>query len=1278
MKIKNFQTASFVLFRLSSAILLMQNRTKCRERKDAPCGSMVIKKNKKRLGKIFSFLTAAAMTLTFAAPANIFAETNSRGEIHIISEADFAEFVKSCVLDSNTRGKKYSLECDIELSADFEPIPTFCGTFDGNGHTVSVLNIRSSGSDTGLFRYIEKEGTVKDLNVRGRIVPSGSASECGGIAGVNRGKILNCSFSGMVSGKERCGGIAGVNEKTGLIAGCKTTGFVQARHYTGGIAGENSGIIVNCENESSVNVKAFDDSMNLENINIEDIYSTENATDITDEGGIVGYSSGNVQNCINRGNVGYIHVGYNVGGIAGRQEGYISGCENYGVINGRKDTGGIVGQAEPHISLLFSERSINKLRTQLEELNVLIDRTINDADAGSAEISSNWEEICGELEKARQLSDEFLDKTDDIINADIDSINELSSRISDFVDMAAPAAKSLENASDSMSEALDNLENSVRLISESLQTADEGMKVLFPVLQDLSDAVDSFKQASDSLDHSFTELQSSVGDEQRMESALKDLGNSIQDLSDAAGDLSGTAADLADALNEFANDPSIDMEMQEIEKQLRRLSEASDNFAQLIRDSNLSWGMDDAFDDFTIGIYLQEIADILSDQSMIDIFESLSEITKSITNIMSSTAAKNLEEQLKIVSAELGQDLRYLQGSAEHFSGSVGEVTEQVNVSGLFGFIRYLKESNQDLNSATVSADSIIKHITEAWDYFDIASAQLVAAVWFAEDCTENARTSAEQIKDAFSRTVDILEYFSGKDKIEFVGADDEIIAVRNRLSAVLGSLIGLGEEFGSSTDSAMSIMAENFRQINSKASEISDTILDIVDEINETSADISDYTDDISSEDSAGQSDGKVERCKNYGEVNGDLCVGGIAGSMAIEYDFDPEGDIERIGTRSTNFIYRSKTVVRDSINYGKVISKKGRAGGIAGEMSTGCLIDCCGFGDVTSTDGDYTGGIAGKSEAAIHGCSAKCRVSGRNFVGGIAGTAHDMRNCKSFVVIVEGTERIGAVAGYSDFEGEITNNAFVDSGIGAVDGISYSGAAYPVPYEQMISSANTPNEFKILELTFISEGKIVKVVPVEYGESLTVSEIPDVPQKDGNFGEWEEFNYENITFSAEINAVYEKFITALESAEKRGSGLPIFVAEGNFTSSDSITVAEIDSSEGLESWSITLPNDGAESHRIRFLPPIKSSKAVVTVTENGVQRIAETEIDGKYLVVEIWENSAVLTVSKRDYTVLIIAAASAAAAAVIIILIIIIRKKNKNSPQAHINKGLEGSYSN
>ena len=879
--------------------------------------------NKKFFGKIISFLTAAALTMTYAVPIAVSAQTNS-GKIIIASESDFAEFVKSCVLDSNTRGKTYSLECDIRLTSDFTPIPTFCGTFEGNDHTISALNITGSGSDMGLFRYIEKEGTVKDLNVQGRTAPSGSASECGGIAGVNRGKIQNCTFSGMVSGKERCGGIAGVNEKTGLIENCKITGLVQARHYTGGIVGENLGTVQKCENEASVNVMAYDESTDLDNINIEDIYSTENAAEITDEGGIAGYSSGNIQNCINRGNIGYIHVGYNVGGIAGRQEGYISGCENYGVINGRKDTGGIAGQAEPHISLMFEEHSIDRLREQLEELNNLIDSTINDIEANAEAISAGWEEIYKELENVKELSDEFLDKTETIIN---------------------------------------------------------------------------------------------------------------------------------------------------------------DNFGE--------------------------------DASIID--------------------------------------------------------------------------------------------------------------------------------------------------PPNFSGTDDEIVDLRDRLSAAIDNIADLGKYVGDTTNAAMDNLVENLRRINDMTSDISDTLLDIVEEVNNISADISDHISDISDQDTPGFSEGKIDGCKNYGEVNGDLYAGGIVGSMAIEYDFDPEGDLETSGSHNANFVFQSKDVVRDSINYGEVISKKGRAGGIVGGMSMGCLINCVGLGDVSTDDGSYTGGIAGNSEAAIHDCSAKCRISGKSFVGGIAGAAYDMKNCKSFVVIEEGIERIGAIAGYSGFEGKLENNTFIDSGIGAVDGISYGGIAYPISYDQMIALENTPKEFGIIELTFISDDETVKVIPVKYGESPTAADIPEVPEKEGKFGKWEEFVYDNIIFSARINAVYENFITALESAEKRENGLPIFVAEGNFTDGDSISVTE--NKDMSESWSITLPNDGAETHRIRFLPEIKPSKASVTVTENGVLRTAEAEIDGKYLVVEISGNSAILAVSEKDSAALISYIVFGALAVAVLIVIVIVIGKNKKA---------------
>lgn len=1222
--------------------------------------------------RIFSFLTAAALSVSLMPTAPVNAEntavsSNGSGAVSISTAEDFSEFAKSCVLDSNTRNKQYILEADIALPADFKPIPAFCGIFDGNGYTISGLNLTASGSDTGLFRYVEKEGTVKNLRVTGRVVPSGSGKECGGIAGVNRGKIFNSSFSGMVSGKECCGGIAGVNSETGLIAACSSEGLVQARHYTGGIAGENLGTIINCTNNSAVNVTVFDESIDIENIDIEDIYSAENAADITDEGGIAGYSSGAVQSCKNNGNVGYIHVGYNVGGIVGRQDGYVSGCENYGVINGRKDVGGIVGQAEPHISLLFSERSVNKLRTQLDEMNAMIDKALNDANAQSSEISGDWDEICSRLEHARDTADDFLDITDDIINADIDAVNEISSRVTDLVDMAAPAAESFENGSDGMAEALDNLSEAAKLISEALDASDKGTDILFPVLSDMSDAVDSFSDASSSLDRSFEELQSSVGDEQQMENALQNISSSVQSMSASLGNISSTSSRLMNALNAFINDPAVDSDKQAIRDALDRLSEAAGRFSDKIKDTDNSWSGDFGdigdIDDFTnINDYLENISDILSDESLGEIFDCLSEITEHLSNIISSEAAKNLDEELKKVSSDLGGELENLGSAGNNFSAAAGEANAQVNISGLFGFVNYLRQTNKDLGGSSGSADSIIQRITESWDYFDEASASLVAAVCLAEDASGSAKASSEDINDALSQIGNILEYFSGKSRIEFKGADESLISARNKLSERLGDIVNIGGDFGDTANAAVNVISDDLRLINGKAAEISDTLLDLADELSETSADISDYTEDISAEDSMGRSDGKIDRCKNVGQVNGDLCAGGIAGSMAVEYDFDPEGDIETVGSRSINFMYQSKTVIRDSENLGDVISKKGRAGGIAGEVSTGCLINCKGFGKVSSADGDYTGGVAGKSDAAIHGCSAKCRISGKNYVGGISGTAHDMINCKSFVVIEDGIERVGAIAGWSDFEGEVSGNTCIDgSGIGAVDGISYAGIAYPVQYDRMISIDDTPREFRSLTLTFAAEDDTVKTVDFSYGESLAESDIPAVPEVSGCFGEWEDFDYENMTFSATVNAVYTKYVTAIESAEKRENGLPVFVAEGSFTSSDALTAAENASDSGAEMWDITIPDDGAAEHILRYLPEMAPKRAIVTVTENGLEKTVKADIDGQYLVIPVNGNAFSIRLTEKSYSNVIISAAALAAAATAVLLIIIYRRKNK-----------------
>ena len=104
--------------------------------------------------------------------------------------------------------------------------------------------------------------------------------------------------------------------------------------------------------DETISIKDIDVSKytnNLLNIfgdnNKQDSTSVLNST--VDIGGICGYSQGVIVSCTNESLVGYEHVGYNVGGIVGRQNGYVQMCVNNGEVFGRKDVGGIAGQAEP-------------------------------------------------------------------------------------------------------------------------------------------------------------------------------------------------------------------------------------------------------------------------------------------------------------------------------------------------------------------------------------------------------------------------------------------------------------------------------------------------------------------------------------------------------------------------------------------------------------------------------------------------------------------------------------------------------------------------------------------------------------------------------------------------------------------------------------------------------------------------------------------------------------------------------------------------------------------
>ena len=353
----------------------------------------------KRIQKWSALLMAVTLLFTLAAPAALAAEST----VTIKTAGDLMELSRNCTLDTWSQGKTVILKNDLDLhGVDFTPIPTFSGTFQGNGHTISGLTLTGSGNVRGLFRYIQNGATVQDLTVTGTIHPNGHQDELGLLAGSNAGRILNCIASGTVMGDNRIGGLVGINETGGELVGCAFSGSVTGKHSTAGVVGENRGTLTRCSNSGSINTHDLEDDPKTDYTNLAQLNSMENVPAYTDVGGVAGYSKGTIQSCSNSGSVGYDQIGYNIGGIVGRQSGYLDGCANSGDILGRKDVGGVAGQLEPEVRLLYDQGQMGELLDALDGLGDLLDQTQQDLRGTSDALSDRMDAISARTDEARE------------------------------------------------------------------------------------------------------------------------------------------------------------------------------------------------------------------------------------------------------------------------------------------------------------------------------------------------------------------------------------------------------------------------------------------------------------------------------------------------------------------------------------------------------------------------------------------------------------------------------------------------------------------------------------------------------------------------------------------------------------------------------------------------------------------------------------------------------------------------------------------------------------
>lgn len=200
----------------------------------------------------------------------------------------------------------------------------YTGTFDGQGHTISGLNVTGEFVYASLFGAV-KGGTIKNLTVAGKVSPSNPQCIVGGIVGyASNAVIKNCSNHCSVTGPTTSiiGGIAGFNVDDAKIIDCYNVGTICSAEFVevgGGIVGHNAGTISNCYNVGTVSIP--------------------NSTSV---GEIVGNNHGTVENCYYLNTTNNNAVGKNKGTITSTKSmtaaQFADGTVLNLLINGRADS----------------------------------------------------------------------------------------------------------------------------------------------------------------------------------------------------------------------------------------------------------------------------------------------------------------------------------------------------------------------------------------------------------------------------------------------------------------------------------------------------------------------------------------------------------------------------------------------------------------------------------------------------------------------------------------------------------------------------------------------------------------------------------------------------------------------------------------------------------------------------------------------------------------------------------------------------------------------------
>ena len=1140
-------------------------------------------------------------------------------EIYINSEEDWEDFVQNCRLDTWSQNKKVYLTQDISLAGhENQTVPTFGGYFDGQGYSIRGLSIQDQVSYTGLFCYTQQSAVIVNLNVNGNVAPDGKRMVIGGIVGDNSGILMNCTYDGRVSANDYVGGIVGFNEASGILIECSNKASVSGAHYTGGIVGENNGNIVNCINEGDINITNEDQAMSLEDINITQYTNSlldldnnnskaDNASAVNstvDTGGIAGLSSGVIQYCTNKGTVGYEHVGYNVGGIAGRQSGYIYACDNEGKIYGRKDVGGITGQAEPYVAVDLSEDIAYQLTDNINKLHDLVNTMVDDAGTESETISSRLSVIQSFTDKALDNSAYLADRTVEWADGMIGAANETMSRIDYVMDETTKSGGVLDQTKD----AAGNVKDATSDLTKTV------------------DALDIYQYLSD--------------DEKTRYDNAKD------NMKKASEDYSGYYADYLNAADQYYiaycawTDPG---KYNNTESDLKPVRNGT-------IDDNWVWPGPTS--DYTSYVDVERWMHCTYDSSG----ALLAAYELGNTN---DSAQDDIDNELK---RDAAQEVANKATSIDTDAKSYADSQYTTNHSGTY--------ATNMADWAQTMSDIILAHTDDMTGN----------AKDNAKNAVSDLQAAAGNMHDAGNETKRIWDTVNGMYDIVLPQLGGEYRSTTNNLAV---NLKGISENMGYLNGEMLGssdVLLADMEAINDQFSSIMLLYTDAIDGV--LDMDYSAAYEDVSIDDAETNTDAVIADSYNRGAVQGDLNVSGIAGTMAIEYDFDLESDVTGIDDAKANSTFLTKCVMRQNENTGKITAQKSYAGGIVGLQELGIVLRCENYGTIKSNAGDYVGGIAGQSLSYILKSYAKCTVSGDEYVAGITGSGSDIEDCYAIVRLQDATAFAGAIAGEVDETGSVLSNYFVSDELAGIDRISFHGKAEPMSYEDMLEVEGIPDEFRKMVITFYADDVEVSKAECAYGGSVSEALYPDIPVKDGFYADWDVKELKNVKNDTDVTVEYVRYLTTLASMQKRNNKQSVILVDGEFEEDSTIQVSSgkpenYASLEDItECWKVEFTDDGNATHQFRYQAPDGQTKGVTIYVKTGeTWTEADTELMGAYYLFDVDGNKAEIAVSVKNrgikaYLPFIIGGVVVVG---VVVVVIIKKKKTGKKKKAVVEKNDE-----